>query len=632
MTEELRVIITAEVDKLRQEINKGKKEVENFSKKSKASFSEFNDAVQKAGDVAKSSMKIAAGAIAATATALLALGSSTEEYRKGQAKLITAFEAAGSSAATAEQTYNDLYRVLGDSDVSVEAANHLAKLTTNQKDLQQWTKICQGVYATFGDSLPIEGLTEAANETARVGQVTGPLADALNWAGVSEDEFNEKLLKCANTQEREALIRETLNGLYSDAAKGYEKNAKDIIKQNEAQAKLNKSTAKLGETMAPLNTMLTEFATEVLAEITPHLTAFAEEYGPAIKDALLGIAEAIGNVLTWVIDNWELVSTIAIVIGTITTALSIFSTVMAIVNAVMAASPVTWIVLAIVAAIAALVAIIILVIKYWDEIKAVAVAVWEAIKEAWDKAVQFFKDLWDKIIQFCMDAWDGIKSVFSGVANWFNETLIQPVANFFKGMWDGLKNGARNAWNGIKSVFSGITNWFKDKFSQAWQAVKNVFSVGGKIFDGIKDGIVSAFRTVVNAIITGINKVISIPFKTINGILNGIRSINILGVEPFSGLWGKNPLPVPQIPKLAQGGIVDSATIAMIGEEGKEAIVPLENNTEWIDKLAAKISGPKNSKPAKIVLNVDGKTFAQTAINTINDLTAQTGSLNLNLV
>jgi hypothetical protein len=89
---------------------------------------------------------------------------------------------------------------------------------------------------------------------------------------------------------------------------------------------------------------------------------------------------------------------------------------------------------------------------------------------------------------------------------------------------------------------------------------------------------------------------------------------------------------VPQIPKLAKGGIVDGATLAMIGEQGKEAVVPLENNTEWLDKLAAKINGTANNKPARIVLNVDGKTFAQTSINTINDLTRQTGSLKLNIM
>ena len=168
-------------------------------------------------------------AIAGAATALLALSASTAEYRNNQAKLATAFETAGGSATVAKDTYNDLYRVLGDGGKATEAAGHLAKLTTEEKALNEWTTICQGVYATFGDSLPVEGLTEAANETAKVGTVTGTLADALNWAGVSEDAFNEKLAACNTEAEREKLIRETLNGLYNDAASKYEVNNAAVL-------------------------------------------------------------------------------------------------------------------------------------------------------------------------------------------------------------------------------------------------------------------------------------------------------------------------------------------------------------------------------------------------------------------
>jgi hypothetical protein len=670
MTEELKVIISAEVGKLQKEMQKGKKEVEDFSKKSKISFEDFNGAVQKAGDVAKKGMAIAAGAIAAGAAALLALGSSTKEYRENQAKLNTAFEAANSNATDAAKTYNDLYRVLGDDDVAVEAANHLAKLTNNTKDLQDWTWICQGVYATFGDSLPIEGLTEAANETARVGALTGPLADALNWAGVSEDDFNAKLEKCTSTQEREALIRETLTGLYGEAARGYEENAAGILAENEAQAKLNEQMAKLGEAVAPVQAALAEMGATIAEKLAPHIQKFMDEHGEALKQTLTDIADAIGKVINWIAENWELVSTLAVVITAISIALGVFSTVMGIVNAVMMASPVTWIVLAIVAAIAALVAIIVLCIKYWDEIKAVVMkvvnAIVDAIKAAWDwlsnlfttivnwisekliKPVKdFFKGLWDGIVSAfnaVIMPWieiikraakliqetviQPIKEKFDAMVKWFKETIIQPISNFFKNMWNGLKDGAKAAWDGITSVFSKVTSWFKDKFSQAWAAVKNVFSVGGKIFDGIKDGIANVFKTVVNGIIGGINKVIAVPFKAINNALSKIKNISILGVEPFT--WIKT-FSIPEIPKLARGGIVDGATIAQVGENGREAIVPLENNLEWLDKLANKFA-EKTGGGVPVVLNVDGKVFAQTAINTINANTKQTGSLQLNIM
>lgn len=168
--------------------------------------------------------------------------------------------------------------------------------------------------------------------------------------------------------------------------------------------------------------------------------------------------------------------------------------------------------------------------------------------------------------QFAQNCWDFICGVFVGAATWFYDTLIRPVVDFFSGMWNGLKDGARNAWEGIKSVFSAVTGWFKSVFQNAWEGVKNVFSTGGKIFSGIKEGIVNVFKTVVNGIIDGINKVISIPFNTINGFLNTIRSIDILGFKPFEGLWGHNPLSVPQIPRLATGGVAYAPMIAQIGE------------------------------------------------------------------
>lgn len=163
----------------------------------------------------------------------------------------------------------------------------------------------------------------------------------------------------------------------------------------------------------------------------------------------------------------------------------------------------------------------------------------------------------------CSSVWEGVKAVFA------------PAGNFFAGIW-----------NGIKSAFASVTDWFKDVFSKAWQAVKNVFSAGGKVFDGIKEGITGVFKTVVNAIIGGINKVISVPFNAINAMIEKLRNIEILGISPFDWVSAFN---VPEIPLLARGGIVDKATAAVIGENGSEAVVPLERNTQWIDVIAHKV-------------------------------------------
>lgn len=234
----------------------------------------------------------AIAAIGAITSALVALGKNTKQYREEQAKLNTAFLAAGSTTEQAAQTYGNLFRFLGDSSKATEAAGHLTKLTTEEKALAEWTTALQGVYATFGDSLPIEGLTEAANESARVGVVTGTLADALNWAGVSEDAFNAQLAATTSLQEREALIRGTLNGLYSDAALLYEKNNADIIAQNEAQARLDATTGQLGKTVTPLLTALINLSNVLLTALGPAITF--------ISNVMAKFINIISQAVSWV--------------------------------------------------------------------------------------------------------------------------------------------------------------------------------------------------------------------------------------------------------------------------------------------------------------------------------------------
>ena len=268
-------------------------------------------------------------------------------------------------------------------------------------------------------------------------------------------------------------------------------------------------------------------------------------------------------------------------------------------------------------------------VKIWDSIVAFITGIpgWISTNII-QPILNFFKGLWDGIKQGAKLAWEGIKSAFNAVVTWFDTKIIQPVGNFFSKMWSGFKSGAKQAWEGIKSVFSGIATWFKDIFTKAWNGVKNVFSTGGKIFDGIKDGIANVFKTVVNGLIGGINKVISVPFNAINGMLNKIRDVNILGVEPFKSFWKHNPLSVPQIPKLAKGGIVTGSTLANIGEAGTEMVLPLENNTEWMDMLADKIA-ERNQGPSKIVLQVGERELGWATINGINGITKQTGNIQL---
>lgn len=111
--------------------------------------------------------------------------------------------------------------------------------------------------------------------------------------------------------------------------------------------------------------------------------------------------------------------------------------------------------------------------------------------------------------------------------------------------------------------------------------------MGGKIFDGIKDGIVNAFKTVVNAIIKGINKVVAIPFNSINTALDTIRNLSIAGVKPFEGLLTR--ITVPEIPLLKRGGVLERGQVGLLEGDGAEAVVPLEQNQKWVAATAREL-------------------------------------------
>lgn len=216
-------------------------------------------------------------------------------------------------------------------------------------------------------------------------------------------------------------------------------------------------------------------------------------------------------------------------------------------------------------------------------------AVWAIVKDWFNTNViepvrTFFSNLWTTISQAASTAWEAIKAVWTVVTTWFNDTIIQPVANYFSNMWSKVKKAAADAWAGIKSVFAPVAEWFESKFRKAWQKVKDVFSTGGKIFDGIKEGIVDAFKAVVNAIIRGINKVIAIPFNAINNMLDRIRNVEILDFHPFRGLISR--FDIPAIPELARGGVLARGQMALLEGRGAEAVVPLENNKKWIAATA----------------------------------------------
>lgn len=162
----------------------------------------------------------------------------------------------------------------------------------------------------------------------------------------------------------------------------------------------------------------------------------------------------------------------------------------------------------------------------------------------------------------------GISNTWGVIADFFHET-VDSVGSFFDGLWEKVASGAVSAWEGIKNAFKSVPEWFQGKFRDAWQKVKDVFSTGGRIWSGIKEGIENTFRAVVNAIIRGMNTIIAVPFNKINAMLNQIHDASFLGISPFRSMWKINPLQVPQIPMLARGAVIPANRqfLAVLGDQ-----------------------------------------------------------------
>lgn len=263
----------------------------------------------------------------------------------------------------------------------------------------------------------------------------------------------------------------------------------------------------------------------------------------------------------------------------------------------------------------------------WTSISQWASDAWKGIKEFFAPAVQWFTELLGSIRQTFSDifhnigviasgSWEIIKAVWGIVSGWFNEKVVQPVSEFFTGLWNGFVEKAKVAWGAVKSVFSKVASFFSDTFREAWEGIVKVFSVDGEIFTDIKDGILTAFKAIVNSLITGLNSVISIPFSGINAALKAIRDITILDYQPFSGLKTIN---VPQIPHLARGAVIppNNEFLAVLGDQkhGTNIEAPLSTIQEAVaiamrDQFSGMMAGfeallQENRQLRQVVENIE---------------------------
>lgn len=419
--------------------SKANKELDDVAANAGATSGEVETAVNKIGGVA---VKIAKGigvAGVAIGGAWIAAIEGSREYRTEMGKLDTAFVASGHSSETAKKTYSDLNAVLGDSGQAVEAAQHLAKLTDNEKDLQTWTDICTGVYATFGESIPIESLTESANEVAKNGELTGGLVDALVWAGISEEKFQEQLDACSTEQERQQLIMDTLNGKYSEASEQYKTTNKDAMAAQKTQEKLTDAFSEFGRVGEPILTAIKNKVAEMVSAAVPHLENFVNKVKSlrtwinnnkqAIKDwgaVIVGATVSIGAFL--LVLKW------GSILSSATKAVKLCRATLVLFNATLKANPIG------------------LVISLLAGLVAAFVYLWNNNKG--------FRDFW-------ISLWAKIKSVCGSAVGW-----IKGKFNDFK----GALSTVRTVFDNIKSTISDKINSAKESVRTAIEKIKGFFN------------------------------------------------------------------------------------------------------------------------------------------------------------
>lgn len=523
------------------------KSISETDKKSKGVASTLGNGIKTA---AKWGAAMVGGA-AAGVGALSAVAENTREYRTEMGKLDTAFTTNKFTAADAKQTYSDLYAVVGDSGQATEAANHLSLLCSSTKDLQSWTEICTGVYGQFGDSLPIEGLTEAANETAKVGQVTGPLADALNWMGVSEDAFNEKLAKCSSEQERQQLITSTLTSLYSDASAQYKETNGDVMESNRAHQQLSDTMAQIGAVAEPVLNSLIGLCGKLLEQLSPLIESVAnslapvlinicEEVAPIIVSMLEQIMPLIEELLPFIAQLMEQLAPIIVQVVE-----QLFPPLLQIIEVLLPA------LMQIIQAMMPLISTVFqLVQPFIDLILQLLEPFAQLISNAIAPLISHLAILLNDLLQPLIPVFTEVAQIIGDVLAPVFETLgpiFNLVSNALNPIFELLSMLLNSILPAITPIISVLADVFSNVLGSALKAVSGIIENLTQIFQGIIDfitgvfsgnweqawsGIVEIFKGVFNLIPTIVEFIINGAIGLINGLLDGINwAIEWIGWE-----------------------------------------------------------------------------------------------------
>ena len=561
--------------KAEKEADKATKSLDNLEKEAKDAGDASGSMGSKLANAAKVGLQAVATAATAVVGALVGAAEATRDYRMDMGKLDTAFTQNGFTAEQATGAYKELVGVLGESDQAVETANHLAVLTDNEKDLATWTgDILPGVFATFGDSLPIEGLTEAANETAKVGQVTGPLADALNWAGVSEDAFNESLAACSDEQERQALITETLAGLYGDASEAYKETNAEVIRANQANDAWMESMAGVGAAFEPVMTDVKMMGASLLSDLVPGVEAVSEAFRGVLSGedgAAAALGDALGGIITDLLNKvTELAPTIVQVATSLIT--SLLTTLISMLPQLLTTgiTLLTTIMDGLTSAIPQITAAIV------DMIPQLVDALVSGLPQLLTGAIQLFSALLAAIPQITVELVKAAPDIIAGLVQGLisaipaaiegilsvGRSILDAIKNFFGihspstvfsgiggNLIDGLVNGVKNLptalWNAISGAVSKVAEWGRNLVSNAKTAATNFLSNVASTLRNIPSSVASAISGAISNVVSWGSNMLSraktAMANVVSGVTNTLKNLPSkvlsIGKDLVSGLW-----------------------------------------------------------------------------------------------
>lgn len=352
----------------------------------------------------------------------------SKEYLKIMGSLEVSSSHLNYTTDETKQTYKQLIGVLGDTQSAATTTANLQAIGLEQSQLTQITKGAIGAWARYGDSIPIDGLAESINETIKTGAVTGNFADMLNWAGTSEDEFNEKLEQCSDNSERAQLVLDEMaNQGLMKSADAWNENNKALVESNKAQDDYNEAMADFSKAVMP-----------VFTEFTKALTTIIQIFSELPEPAQQMIAVLIGII--------AVLTTIAPLILAVGTACGWSAG--GVGALVTAAAPVIAIIVAIIAAIMAIIYAI----------------------ENWDEVLNFLTETWESVCNKVSELWEGFKKSWTDGFN----NVKQKINDFFQNLGENFANGLNNFQNWISNMLSAIVNWAKDFASKGKNAAVNL--------------------------------------------------------------------------------------------------------------------------------------------------------------